>query len=218
MSGKYPRTFHLPWSGGASNDDKIAISVDKLINTNIIISEKMDGGCSSLQLDGVYARTHASAPTHPSFDLLKSFHASIKHKIPKEIQLFGENCFAKHSIAYSELPGYFLMFNVKDLFSNTWLAWNDVEMWAEEIGVPTVPVLYNGKVDSEKELQEIVEYLMRQTSCCGGDREGVVARIADGFADDEFSECVQKCVRENHVNTDPHWAHQEIVRNKLKAP
>ena len=57
---------------------------------------------------------------------------------------------------------------------------------------------------------------MDQPSCYGDIREGVVARVAKSFKDDEFSSCVLTCVRANHVTSDDHWKHKEIVKNKLK--
>jgi hypothetical protein len=217
-SDKYPRTFHFSYSKGCTNDDKIALSVDKLIGKPIVITEKCDGSNTSLESNGCFARTHSGPPSHLSFDGLKALHGIVKYKIPDNIQLFGEWLFALHSISYSELPGYFLLFNVRNSNSDRsiWESWEEVEMWAEEIGVPTVPVLFKGIVNSEKELQTLVESLMIQPSMCGGIREGVVARIADSFYNDEFSSCILKCVRANHVTTSTHWREQEIIKNKLK--
>ena len=216
-SPKYNRTFHFPWSPGGTSDDKIAASIDSLLNVDIVITEKIDGSNTSLESGGCFARTHSGPPSHDSFDGLKAMHATIKYKIPEGIQLFGEWCFALHSIAYNELPGYFLLFNVRDLERGSmWASWDEVEMWAEEVGVPTVPVLFKGQVSNEKELRQLVESLMIQPSRCGGIREGVVARISTAFADNEFSNCVMKCVRANHVQTSDHWKDQEIIRNKLK--
>jgi hypothetical protein len=217
-SPKYNRTFHFPWSKGATNDDKIAATVNSLINAPIIISEKMDGSNASLESTGCFARTHASAPTHASFDALKALHATIKYKIPNKYQLFGEWCYAKHSIEYSSLPGYFLLFNVRDLNStlNMWLSWEEIELWAKKIGVPTVPILFKGTVSSEKELKKLVESLMIKPSVCGGIREGVVVRVQNAFADHAFSSSIMKCVRANHVQTSTHWTTQEIIKNKLK--
>jgi hypothetical protein len=97
-----------------------------------------------------------------------------------------------------------------------WFAWDEVELWANEIGVSTVPVLFQGKVSSEKELKALTLSLMKEDSCCGKEREGVVVRVAKSFNDAEFSDCVLKYVRANHVQTGDHWSHQEIVKNKLK--
>lgn len=223
-SPKYNRTFHLPYSKGATNDDKIAPSIDSLIGVEIVITEKMDGSNTSLEAEGCYARTHAGAPTHPSFDGLKALHATIKYKLPDNMQFFGEWCFALHSIAYNELPGYFMMFNIREILNVReltyndiiWYSWDDVELWAAELEVPTVPVLFKGVVASEKDLKELIESFMEQPSRCGGIREGVVVRVARQFNESEFSQCVLKYVRANHVQTSEHWKDQAIVKNKLK--
>lgn len=219
-SPKYNRTFHFPFSPGATNDDKIATSMEGLLVDPIVITEKMDGSNTSLEFDGCFARTHSGPPSHASFDELKALHATIKYKIPQNMQLFGEWCYAHHSIAYEQLPGYFMLFNVREIFNNFleagWASWEEVEMWAEEIGVPTVPALFKGVVNSEKELQELVESLMIQPSLCGGIREGVVVRTQGFFLDGDFSDYVMKCVRANHVQTTEHWKDQEIIKNKLK--
>jgi hypothetical protein len=219
-SPKYNRTFHLPWSPGGTSDDKIATSVDNLIGKPIIITEKIDGSNTSLETKGCFARTHSGAPSHPSFDGLKALHATLKHKIPANYQMFGEWCYALHSIAYNELPGYFLLFNIRELnevLPTIWLSWAEVKMWAEDIGVPTVPVLFEGIVKSESELKILTESFMKEASCCGGIREGVVVRLANQFQDNDFSNCVMKCVRANHVQTSDHWKDQEIIKNKLKS-
>ena len=127
----------------------------------------MDGSNTSLEAEGCFARTHAGPPTHASFDGLKALHAAIKFKIPEDLQLFGEWLFALHSIPYDKLPAYFMLFNVRenlDAKKPYWLSWEEVEMWADEIGVPCVPVLFKGKVSSEKELKELVISLVAQSS------------------------------------------------------
>jgi RNA ligase len=217
-SPKYNRTLHLPWSPGQGSDDKVAKSVDSLINVPIVISEKMDGSNTSLEKDGCFARTHAGAPTHVSFDGLKSLHASLKYYLWEDVQIFGEWLYALHSIAYDTLPGYFLMFGIRELYKGDdyWYSWAMVEEWAHSLQLSTVPVLWQGTVASDKELQTLTEELVKQPSAYGETREGVVVRIADRFDDVNFSKCIMKWVRKDHVQTDQHWKSQEIVKNKLK--
>lgn len=59
MSTKYNRTFHLPWSPGTTNDDKISKDVSSLIGREIIITEKLDGSNEGMDNGGVYARSHS---------------------------------------------------------------------------------------------------------------------------------------------------------------
>jgi RNA ligase len=218
-SPKYNRTFHLPWSPGGTSDDKIAKNVDTLLNIPLIITEKVDGSNTSLEADGCFARTHAGPPTHLSFDGLKALHSTVKHLIPKDYQIFGEWCYALHSIPYNKLPHYFLMFGMRqiaDLPDFVWESWDDIEMWAQELGVATVPVLWKGIVKSEIELKHLTIDLSYEKSELGDLREGVVVRKADSFLNDDFSKYVMKWVRKDHVQTSDHWKSQDIIKNKLK--
>ncbi len=216
-SPKYERTFHLPWSPGGTSDDKRMKDVSGLINTKIVLTEKMDGSNVCMETGGCFARTHSGPPDHPSFDAFKQLHSMCKSRIPKGIQVFGEWCYALHSIPYDRLPGsYFLMFGIRDLYSNKWLSWEEVEIWAEELQVPTVPVLSNSiEVESVSSLKMLTDILCKQPSVHGSLREGVVVRVYREFDNVEFPNLVAKCVRSDHVQTDQHWKTQQIVKNKL---
>ena len=144
MSEKYPRTYHLPFSPGATEDDKILQYIDHLFGKQVVITEKVDGGNCALTQEGVFARTHGAVAKHPAFDPIKTIWSSIRYDIPANYSIFGEAVYAKHSIAYDALPGFFLAFNVRDDQSGRWLAWNDVQEIAGALGLPTVPQLWIG--------------------------------------------------------------------------
>ena len=210
MSAKYPRSFHLPWSPGGTRDDKRMTSVAGLLGQEIVITEKLDGSNLAMTRKNVFARSHNGPPSHPSFHWAKSWHAQICTSIDSDFTLFGEYCYAVHSIVYKALPGYFFLFGVRDDKIDTWWDWDLLEQQAKIIHAPTVPVLFRGCVRSETELQILTEELSQNPSCYGGEREGVVVRIAASFGDEMFSEVVGKYVRSGHVVTLEHWMFQEI--------
>lgn len=212
---KYPRTLHLPFSPGAGSDDKISDSVDFLLNKEVVITEKLDGSNCSLTNQNVFARTHATPARHASFNLIKSKHAKIKYMISPDELIFGENCYAIHSIEYSELPSEFFTFGV--LQGNQWLSWNQVKSRAQELGLATAPELGVFNFTSLKELKKTVESLCSQSSIYGGPREGVVIRATCEFSNEEFEKHVLKWVREGHVQTDEHWSLQPIRPQKIKG-
>lgn len=214
-SPKYERTFHLPWSPGGTSDDKRMKDTSGLLGVELVITEKMDGSNVCMESAACFARTHSGPPGHPSFDAFKQLHASVRHHIPDYLQIFGEWCYALHSIGYDSLPGYFLVFGARDLRNMTWIAWDEVELWASELNCPTVPILSKGSLDTESELRDTTEALAAKPSACGGLREGVVVRAAREFTNDEFPALVAKWVRSEHVQTSEHWKSQEIVRNKI---
>jgi len=209
---KYPRTFHLPWSAGVTADDKIVDNPDEMFGeAEVVVTEKVDGECTTLYRDYLHARSLEGSP-HPSRDRVRALHGSIAHDIPEGWRLCGENLYAVHSIAYEALPSHFLMFSIWDA-RNECLAWDETVLWAELLGLHVVPVLYRGPWD------KAAVHLLDDSSESrfGGEREGYVVRLAEGFHYRAFRRSVAKYVRKNHVTTDDHWAHRSVVANKLGA-
>jgi len=200
---KYPRTSHLSWSPGATNDDRISDSVESLIGIDIVITEKLDGSNASITKNGVYGRSHVEFSRNPWDREMWNIYNLIKNDISDGVFLFGENMEGIHSIEYSNLTSYFYIFGVRD--NNIWVPWDDVEEYSYLLDIPTVPVLFKGVVNSEKELKELTESLSKKPSELGGLREGIVVRNAGLFHNDDFSSNVMKWVRKGHVQTDVHW-------------
>lgn len=198
---KYPRTYHFPFSPGATSDDKILFDWEEhLKDKKLIATEKLDGGNTQINKEGVFARSISGPTSHPSFDYLKPIWASIKSDLEtKNISIFGENLFAIHSIEYTNLSSYFYVFGVKK--EDQWLSWNEVKEIASNYGWPTVPELSIDFTNIEKEINKV----MPQESILGGEKEGVVIRNANSFYNDDFKYNVLKFVRKNHVQTDKHW-------------
>jgi hypothetical protein len=204
---KYPRTFHLPWSEGATSDDRILDNVDRFIGKKIVVTEKLDGESSSLYNDHLHARS-LDSKDHPSRHWMKQFHGQIRADIPDGFRICGENLFAKHSIFYNSLPSYFLAFSV----------WNDKKAlsWEETLevclllNIRTVPVLYEG-IWNEEEIKKC----WTGKSNYGQEQEGYVVRLASSFYLDDFEKSVVKFVRKNHVTTSKHWMTEELIPNQL---
>lgn len=43
MKVKYPKTYHLSWSLGRSDDDKVLHDISCFCDKEIVVTEKMDG-------------------------------------------------------------------------------------------------------------------------------------------------------------------------------
>lgn len=214
---KYPRTYHLPFSPGASNDDKVLKSIDHLLCEPLVVTEKLDGSNVCMSKEGCFARSHSGPPSHPSFDAFKALYASVKYLIPENIYLYGEWCFAKHSIFYNKLLSYLFLFGVKNVTTNVWLSWLEVNDWAKLIRIPTVPIINeNITFTTIKDLETFVTEETKKTSACGLTLEGIVLRKRKEIADKDFSQMVTKWVRKEHVKTSTHWKHQEMIRNRLR--
>lgn len=202
---KYPRTLHLPWSEGMTNDDKILKSLDNFIGKRVIVTQKYDGENTSIYCDHTHARSLDSA-NHPSRDWLKKFAAEFQHNLPEKFRICGENLYAKHSIGYNDLESYFYGFSMWD-DNNVCLSWDETVEWFQLLGVTPVQVLYDGLFD-----QGYIKSLFVDD----GSMEGYVVRLADAFSYEDFGKSVAKFVRKNHIQTLDHWMFQEIIPNKLK--
>lgn len=121
----------------------------------------------------------------------------------------GENLYALHSIGYTQLPSYFLAFSVWNS-DNVSLGWSDTVDFCNQRGISTVPVMYEGLFDEAKLTKLASEFDHTVT-------EGFVIRLASQFEFDKFGNSVAKWVRPNHVTTDKHWMHSEMILNKLAS-
>lgn len=205
---KYPRTYHLPYSKGSTNDDKKLSDDLDFVNQEVIITEKIDGENCNLTNDRIWARS-VDSKDHPSRNWVQQFWNQIKHEIPDGFRICGENVYAKHSIFYDSLPSYFLVFSIWN--GKECLSWSDTLDYCSMLGLYVAPVLYQG-VYSRK----IIEQLMLEKSLYGAEREGVVVRKPNAFHFDEFPKNVCKNVREKHVRTSKHWMKEKIIPNILK--
>lgn len=201
---KYPRTPHLPWSPGATNDDVRLTNIKIFENKLVVITEKLDGENSTLYSDSMHARS-IDSQHHPSRSLVKQLHARIQHQIPKNWRFCGENVYARHSIAYENLEGYFYLFSVWNE-QNICLNWDDTLEWAKHLEIPTPKVLFEGQWN---------EKLIRNLKFDREQIEGYVVRIKEGFAYSNFKNAVAKWVRKGHVQSDKHWMNSSIIPNKL---
>ncbi len=200
---KYPRTLHVPWSPGATDDDRIHKDMSAFAGQEVVVTEKMDGENTSLYADYYHARSLDSA-SHPSQSWARGFHAKMAYCIPPGWRVCAENLYARHSIGYHALESYLPIFSIWDA-SNTCLSWNDTVEWAALLDMRTVPVLWRGIYD---------EKLIRDLPIKPG-QEGYVVRVARAFSFAEFRRVVGKYVRAGHVQTTHHWKAQAVVPNDL---
>lgn len=197
---KYPRTPHLPFSLSSTSDDVHEKDFKFLKPGSIaVVTEKMDGENSTLYRDGLHARS-TSSTNHESRSYLTALHVGIKHQIPENCRLIVENVYAAHSLHYDNLEAFQYGIGVVEEIDgiSRFLDWDSTEKIFNDLGIPTVPVLYVGKVDL-KTLEEIFSAQDHSKA------EGIVVRSFNSFNEDEFSVNVGKAVRDGHVQTDDSW-------------
>lgn len=203
----YPRTFHLPWSPGATSDDKIIRSANQFANQIVVVTEKRDGENTTLYPDGyVHARSIDGTGKEYQSWIIRKWR-EVCYQLDDGYHICGENLFARHSIAYDKLKSFFEVFGVYK--GDLCLNWTDTKLFASILGLDMVPVLYVGLWD-EKYIRELCEAMVADG------KEGLVVRNTDSFRTADFSLNVAKYVRANHVTTDEHWT-KNWVPNALEA-
>jgi hypothetical protein len=204
---KYPRTPHLPYSRTLGDDDRVLEDTFHLRGREVVVTVKMDGENTSLYRDGFHARSLDSRH-HPSRDWIARFHGALAHDIPEGWRVCGENLFAKHAIAYSSLPSFFLGFSVWNE-RNTALGWDDTLEFFALLGIESVPVVYRGPFE-DAHMTSLIEALDTERD------EGLVVRLAGPIDYGDFGRCVAKWVREGHVAaSSEHWMTKALVPNGM---
>lgn len=216
---KYPRTMNLPWSGSDSSDDVWWSDTSRFDGKEVVVTEKLDGECTTIYPDGhIHARS-IDSKHHPSRSRVKALAAQIGHQIPEGYRICGENVTAYHSIFYTELPSIFMVFNIFE--GDRCCSWNEVKEMCERLSLHTVPIIHEGVWD-----ELVVKTIWTGagafptfdspsgTPC---EAEGYVVRVKESFPIAEFQQKCAKYVRPHHVQTDQNWMTQQMVPNLVKS-
>lgn len=211
---KYGRTYHYPFSPGTTSDDRINQHYwqDIRLIPSLIHTEKLDGENNCLNRYGVFARSHAAPTVSAWTRQIRQRWQLIKHDLG-DIELFGENLYATHSIEYRGLQQDFYLFAVR--CKDMWLSWQEVQFYAALFDFACVPeVIQDVPRQTEQEYRSAI---LEQVGGTGWfaphdahtglpcTMEGIVTRNAAEFPVEQFSHNVFKYVRKNHVKTDRHW-------------
>lgn len=214
ISQKYGRTYHFPFSPGTTSDDRINHTYweDFSRIPHLIHTEKLDGENNCLSRHGVFARSHAAPTISPWTRSLRQRWESLKHDLG-DLEVFGENLFAIHSIEYLRLEEHFYVFAIR--LNDQWLSWEETEFYARFFDFPTAPILATTttplpKIDFENHLLQLTSQpstlgsidILTNQPCT---MEGIVTRNSANYSVSDFTKNVCKYVRQGHVKTDQHW-------------
>lgn len=201
---KYPRTYHLPWTGSKTTDDKVLKDTQMFAGQEVVVTEKMDGENSTIYSNGYFHARSVDGRNHPSQTWLKNYMQGFCYDIPEGWRICGENLYATHAIHYPFLDSYFQVFSIWD-DKNICLDWDETVEWCELLGLKHVPVIFKGLYDEETIRKIELDYTQK---------EGYIVRLGGEFHYSAFRKSIAKCVRPNHVNTAVHnWRSNWDSRN-----
>jgi len=226
---KFPRTRHVINTGGG------AVTRDDLVMdraeagrfydgiTMVIAEEKVDGANVGFSLTASYEvrvqnRSHyVTSETSTQFKALQAWideHSWMLCSVlrPERDVLYGEWCYAKHSIEYTRLPGYFIAFDLLDKVKNAFLGRAEFRGKMEEVGLPVVRELAHRPFHGEEDLLSLLD---EQSVYTDGFVEGAYLRI-DAVGESRLV-ARGKIVRPDFIqNIEDHWQTKTLVRNRLR--
>jgi hypothetical protein len=224
VSEKYGRTYHYPFSPGTTSDDRIQHDYWEHITQmqNVVHTEKLDGENNCLSRLGVFARSHAAPTTSPWTETLRRYWQLIKHDIG-QLEIFGENLYAVHSIEYRNLHEHFFVFAIRD--EGRWLSWEETKFYAAMLSLPAVPEIKIMAAPANRAAfeKEVIDLAQGRGAFDPHDAitglpttvEGLVTRNAAAFDANAAAQNVFKYVRKGHVKTGEHWT-RNWKRARLK--
>ena len=220
---RFPRTPHLIWLGpGEARDDKVLSPEEskELLDGPVLVEEKVDGanvGVSVSESGELRAQNRGAyierATCHPQFKPLFRWldihRISLTEGLGRDLILFGEWCYAVHSVRYTRLPDWFLAFDV--LHRPREFFWNADRRDAliARLGLSGVPRLAHGRFDVDRIVQ-----MLGPSQLSDGPAEGVYVRRDD----DERLLGRAKVVRPEFVQQiDTHWSSRSMETNQLAS-
>lgn len=171
---KYPRTPHLAGSRlqkGDTSDDQVP--VESLTQGTLIWEEKLDGANSGVSfVDSelqLQSRGHVLTGgfREAQFNMFKQWGAAYEvdfyEILGERYIMYGEWCYAKHTVFYDNLPHYFNEFDIYDKEKNIWLDTDTRHKMLEGSNIVSVPVLYKGMLKS-KDIQTLLKPSLYKTN------------------------------------------------------
>lgn len=170
----------------------------------MVITEKLDGSNILLQGGKVYGRS-VSVPSEEKWMAMVKKHHAWKVTEP-DTYLYGEDIYGMHSIAYDAVPENrtFYAFSLRHE-TGAFASFAEMSAYAIRKDIPIIPVLFEGVFHSIAEIRAFVDHAHEESSILGGEREGIVIRLACGFSETEFPFNICKSVRVGHVKDHKHW-------------
>ena len=219
---RFPHTPYIKWLGsGSLRGDKILTNseIEELLSGEVVVEEKVDGANIGISLDDhekIRVQNRGNYLIEPYIGqfkhlpgwLEKNGYRIQQHLLPNMI-VFGEWCAARHSLSYTKLPDYFLLFDVYDKEAEKFWSSDRRNFWAHQVGLKNVPQLSCGRFSVDD-----LERMLGDSKSCyrEGSLEGLVVRKDY----ERWNISRGKLVQGEFVQSiDTHWSSRPLQRNKL---
>jgi len=220
---KFPHTPHLLWLGrGIPRDDKILSTHEAraFLDGAVILEEKVDGANLGFSVgpDGrirPQSRGNYLAPgrSHAQWNPLWSWLAERKEALAaalgRDLMLFGEWCYARHTIPYTALPAWFLAFDVYERASGRFWSVERRNVLAQSLGIQSIPEVFRGRLSLGQ-----VPGLIGPSPLGAPRMEGVYLRCeCDGL----LQQRAKVVGAEFKQQIEEHWSRRALIPNRLRC-
>lgn len=220
---KFPSTPHLAWLGNQPvRDDKVLTphEVGVMLAQDVEVEEKIDGANLGISFDkdgyirfqnrGNWLEGRFTGQWERLRGWAAGYEASLRSHIPKDHVLFGEWCYAKHSVFYDRLPDWFVAFDIYDSLSQQFWSTQRRDSLLQAVGIKPVPKVASGRFS----LKQLTQMLDEPSAFGNEPREGIYLR----HQKDGRLVSRAKLVRPEFVQQiGEHWTSRTIQPNSLKA-
>lgn len=219
---KFPSTPHLavPGNNIRVRDDKVLLELERqeFLRHKLVIEEKVDGANLGISFDesGKIRLQNRGAHLNPPFpgqwkklaEWLKPKELLFFEKFSDRYILFGEWCYARHSVFYNRLPDWFLGFDIFDKIESKFLSCPRRNSFFLNLGINKVPEIKQAYVTNLEAVSELLSI-----SCFGSEpAEGLYLRLDKG----DWLESRAKLVRPEFIQSiKQHWSQVSIKTNQL---
>lgn len=251
---KYPRTPHPEGSRLQPGDEDLSqIPFRQIAGRNLVVEEKCDGANSAVSFSPsgqllLQSRGHylTGGWRERHYNLMKqwaSAHRDAFYQVlGSRYVMYGEWMYAKHSVFYDALPGYFLEFDILDRERGVFLDTPSRRKLTEKLPVTSVPVLARGRFTKKDDLLSLLgpsrfitpkkTERLRQVCVQNGldperriretdpsDRmEGLYLKVEEEGIVTERLKYVRASFAQQVDESGTHWLDRPIVPNLLAVP
>ena len=219
---KYPRTPHIAGSRLQPGDEDMGVIAPEVLEAGwLVIEEKLDGSNSGISFDRdgslvLQSRGHVltGGPRERQFNLLKRWAnhhvAALRDILAGRYVMYGEWLYARHTIAYNQLPHYFLEFDMLDKDSGEFLSTERRALLLAGGPVLSVPVLGTGSVG------RIDSYIGRSRFSSTETMEGLYLKQEEDGRVVARYKYVRPGFLQAVAHSDSHWMDRPIEPNILR--
>jgi len=191
---------------------------DDFLSHHIIIEEKIDGANLGISFDSdgnVKVQNRGEYLNKPYLGQWKKLSEWLSCKEDKlfdclgtEYILFGEWCYASHSLAYQKLPDWYIAFDVYDKKNQKFLSVQRRNHLLENCNIVVVPKITEGKFS----LVELANFMEQKSLFTDGKIEGIYLR----YDEQRWLKKRGKMVRSGFIqNISEHWTRKPLKINRL---